>query len=233
MLAMATIQLLRELSNNTHAVRKRQYRVVLKEKKRRAFFVHEYVRTKYPNVYTEANSMYQTLVDKYPEKVDFTKLYYFKKWQKKMDQSTIQLYVPHLPILRKDLCMSSEEPQQQQQEEPEQQESERQEPQQQEEPEQQESERQEPQQQEEPEQQESERQEDQQQSSHQQQNSLQNDLASSMSINEMTIAVDEMVKALQSDQELMDLVERFDLPDAVWDNELAIPGYVLETDLEW
>ena len=217
MLAMATIQLSRELSNNTHAVRKRQYRVVLKEKKRRAFFVHEYVRTKYPNVYTEANSMYQTLVDKYPEKVDFTKLYYFKKWQKKMDQSTIQLYVPHLPILRKDLCMSSEEPQQQQQEEPEQQESERQEPQQQEEPEQQESERQ----------------EDQQQSSHQQQNSLQNDLASSMSINEMTIAVDEMVKALQSDQELMDLVERFDLPDAVWDNELAIPGYVLETDLEW
>ena len=49
----------------------------------------------------------------------------------------------------------------------------------------------------------------------------------------MSIAVDEMVKALQPDQELMDLVERFDLPDAVWDNELAIPDYVLETDLEW
>ena len=221
MLAMATIQLSRELSNNAGAVRKRQYRVVLKEKKRRAFFVHEYVRTKYPNVYTEANSMYQTLVDKYPEKVDFTKLYYFKKWQKKMDQSTTQLYVPHLPILRKDLCMASEEPQQQE------------EPHQQEEPEQQESEQQEPQQQEEPEQQESERQEDQQQSSHQQQNSLQNDLFSSMSINEMAIAVDEMVKALQSDQELMDLVEGFDLPAAVWDNELAIPDYVLESDLEW
>ena len=110
MLAMATIQLSRELSNNTQAVRKRHYRTVLKEKKRRSFFVHEYVCTKYPNIYTEANSMYQTLVDKYPEKVDFTKLYYFKKWQKKMDQSTSQLYVPHLPILRKDLCMASEEP---------------------------------------------------------------------------------------------------------------------------
>ena len=231
MLVMASIQLSRELSNNIHAVRKRQYRVVLKEKKRRAFFVHEYVRTKYPNIYTEANSMYQILADKYSEKVDFTKLYYFKKWQKKMDRSTAQLYVPHLPILRRDLCTTSEEPQQQ--EEPEQQESEHQEPQQQEEPEQQESEQQEPQQQEEPEQQESEQQEGQQQSSHQQQNSLQDDFFSSMSINEMSIAVDEMVKALQSDQELMDLVEGFDLPDSVWDNELAIPDYVLESDLEW
>ena len=49
----------------------------------------------------------------------------------------------------------------------------------------------------------------------------------------MSVAVDEMVRALQADQELMDLVENFDLPDHVWNNELAVPDYVLESDLEW
>ena len=54
-----------------------------------------------------------------------------------------------------------------------------------------------------------------------------------MTLDEMSIAVEEIVKALQSDSEVMDIVKNFDLPDGVWDNELAIPDYVLEGDLDW
>ena len=233
-----TIPLSRELSNNKGAVRKRQYRVVQKERKRRTYFVHDYVRTKYPKIFNEANQIYQSFVDKYPEKADFTKTYWFKKWQKRIDQSNQMLYVPHLPILSPftDLCFNqTEEPDQQeepvQQEEPDQQE----EPVQQEEPDQQE----EPVQQEEPDQQEEpvqQKEPDQQQSQHAEepQTGVQHDLYfTGMSINDMSVAVEEIVKTLQSDRELMDIVESFDLPAGVWDNELSVPDYVLESDLDW
>ena len=49
----------------------------------------------------------------------------------------------------------------------------------------------------------------------------------------MSVAVEEIVKTLQSDRELMDIVESFDLPAGVWDNELSVPDYVLESDLDW
>ena len=127
-----TMPLSRELSTNKSAVQKRQYRAVQKEK-RRTYFIHEYVRTKYPNIYNEGNAMYQTFMEKYPQKADFTKLYYFKKWQKKMDESRSQLYVPHLPILfpLEDLCHNQqEEPDQQQPEQQEEQQPEQQEEQQ-------------------------------------------------------------------------------------------------------
>ena len=65
------------------------------------------------------------------------------------------------------------------------------------------------------------------------QSSESNQLTSGMSLNEMSQAVDQIVNALQSDRLLMDLVEELDLPPAVWDNELAIPDYLLETDLDW
>ena len=268
MLAMATIPLSRNLSNNADAVRKRHNRVVQREKRRRTSFVHEYVRTKYPNVYTEANAMYQALTEKYPEKMDFTKLYYFKKWQKSIDLTRHQLYIPHLPVLCKDLFNPTKDQQEDQdqqppyQEEP-QQEDQQQQPPYQEEPQQedqqqppyqeepQQEDQQQPPYQEEPQQedqqqppyQEEPQQEDQdqqppyqeepQQEDQQQPPQQSDNLFSGMSINEMNIAVDDMIKALQSDRELMDIVEGFDLPDAVWDNELSIPDYVLESDLEW
>ena len=184
---------------------------------------------KYPNIYNEANQMYQTLMDKYPQKYDFTKLYYFKKWQKQIDQSRTQLYVPHLPILfaPEDLRSNLAEEQQfrqQEQEEPDQHQPERQEEQQ---PPQQEEE--------EPDQHQPERQEEQQppQQEEELRTGVQSDLCSGMSIDEMSISVEEMIKALQSDRQLMDIVEGFDLPDGAWDNELAIPDYVLESDLDW
>ena len=241
-----TIPLSRELSMNNGAVQKRRYRVVQKEKRRRECFIHEYLRTKYPNIFNEANDVYQTFVEKYPQKNDFTKLYYFKKWQKKIDESRTQLYVPHLPILfpREDLYLRQQEEPGQQQQPPQQEQQveqplQQEEPGQQQQPPQQEQQVEQPQQQEEPGQQQQHPQQEEQveQESHhteELQMGVQNDLHyTGMSIGEMSLAVDELVKALQSDRELMDIVEGFDLPDGVWDNELAIPDYVLESDLEW
>ena len=90
---------MRELSQNVQAVQKRKYRTVQREKRRRSFFIHDYIRTKYPGIFNEANSMYQMFVEKYPSKPDFTKSYYFKKWQRKIDQTKTCLMIPHLPIL--------------------------------------------------------------------------------------------------------------------------------------
>ena len=49
----------------------------------------------------------------------------------------------------------------------------------------------------------------------------------------MAMAVEDLTKALQSDAELMDIIESFDLPDSVWDNELTIPNYIDEGELFW
>ena len=83
-LTMATNEV---YSQNPEAIRKRKYRLVLKEKKRRSFFVHDYIRMKYPTLYTEANVMYQDLAERYPGRADFTKTYFYKKWQKEIDDS--------------------------------------------------------------------------------------------------------------------------------------------------
>ena len=53
-----------------------------------------------------------------------------------------------------------------------------------------------------------------------------------MSLAEMNLAAEQIVNSLQSDRELMDIVEELDLPDAVWNNKL-IPDYPLEMDLQY
>ena len=58
-------------------------------------------------------------------------------------------------------------------------------------------------------------------------------VVSGLTLQEMEITASEVVKALQNDRELMDLIESFDIPDGVWNNELAVPDYVLQSDLEW
>ena len=197
---------------------------------------------------------YKTFVDRYPGRCDFTKTYYFKKWERQNRppprQQQPQLYVPYLPILT-DLHETNErleivEEGQQRQEEtlqPPAQEETPQSPSQEETPQSpsQEETPQPPSQEETPQ---SPSQEETPQPPSQeetlqppsQEETLQpqsNNLFSGMSLDEMDIAAQEIVRALQSDQELMDIVENFDLPDSVWDNELAIPDYVLEGDLEW
>ena len=87
------------LNMSPQAIQKRGYRAVQREKRRRSFFIHDYIRIKYPHLFTEANSLYQQFVDKYPAKADFTKSYYFKKWEREMNRNNNPVMMPHLPIL--------------------------------------------------------------------------------------------------------------------------------------
>ena len=221
-LVMATNNpIMRELSQNPQAVQKRNYRVVQREKRRRSFFIHDYVRTKHPDIFNQANEMYQQFVDKYPFRADFTKVYYFKKWQKKIDESRSHLFIPHLPILSSPDTLQRAATSHQQSL----------------------SEQQQPSEQSPSEQQPGEQQPCEQEplleerieviESNVQNTQEANHEFTGMSLDEMSLAVEEIVTALQSDRELMDIVEGFDLPDSVWQNELSIPDYVLETELEW
>ena len=247
------------LNNTSETIRKRNNKKSLKEKRRQDKFVNRYIEIKYPDIHKETISAYKSLVDKYPGRADITKTYFFKKWESKNQRKEPQLYVPFLPILSElpqttrvenveegqQQEETGEEGQQQEEidEEGQQQEETDEEGQQQEETgeegQQQEETGEEGQQQEEideeGQQQEEIGQEGQQQESPQPppQEDISEDFSSTMTINEMNIAVEEIVKALRSDSEVMDIVENFDLPAGVWDNELSIPDYILEDDLEW
>ena len=247
-LTMETVPMKRVLSNDAEAIRKRNNRTALREKRREDSFVNGYVQVKYPEVYMEIKTVYESFKDSYPGRYDLTKTYYYKKWEKETRKKTStasstaatstvssastpivastasstaptssgqkhKLYLPYLPILSNmcenahELIETIEEGQQPQEE----------------------------------------TQEEIQQpleETHQQENvclgtSLNNmeigaeEIISGMTLSEMEMSVEEIVKALQSDNELMDIVENFDLPDAVWNNELAIPDYILEDGLEW
>ena len=243
------------LNNASEKTRKRNNKNLLKEKRREDKFVSRYIQIKYPDIHNEAISSYKSLVDKYPGRADITKTYFFKKWESKNQRKEPQMYVPYLPILRElpetTRAEIVEEGQQQEEigEEGQQQEEIGEEGQQQEEigeeGQQQEEIGEEGQQQEEigeeGQQQEEIGEEGQQQEEigeeGQQQESPQTppqeDFCSTMTIDQMSIAVEEIVKTLQSDREVMDIVESFDLPPGVWDDELSIPDYILEDDLEW
>ena len=60
-----------------------------------------------------------------------------------------------------------------------------------------------------------------------------NDIFAGMSLNDMNIAAEEIVRAIQSDRELLDIVENFDFPDQLWNSDYPVPDYVLENDMEW
>ena len=237
-LAMASCPpVLPVVSMSPQAIKKRRYRAEQREKRRRCTFIHEYIRTKYSHLFTEANALYQQFMDKYPTKADFTKSYYFKKWQREMDRNSNPMMMPHLPILvPPDMLQQTavhQQPPEDQQQLPEVQQQQQPPPEDQQQlPEVQQQQQQPP--------------EDQQQLAEVQQQHLpevqqtvevqtteSNQLTSGMSLDEMSQTVDQIVNALQSDHLLMDLVEELDLPPAVWDNELAIPDYLLETDLDW
>ena len=207
---MATsIPLSRELSQNVRAVQKRQYRSVQREKRRRTFFIHDYVRTKYPGIFNEANSMYQMFVQKYPHKADFTKTYYFRKWQKKMDQTKSCLMIPHLPILTSSATLQQLSTGQQVEEQVQQSEEQVQQP---------------------------EEQGDEiniQVREEVIESDVQNqtDQFAQMSLEEIDRAVQHIVESIQNEEELQDILS--DLPEDVWEKELAIPDYVLEDELTW
>ena len=212
---MEGIQLQRTLSDDPEAVRKRKNRADLREKRRQDAFANKYIQIKHPNIYAKIKTTYKAFINKYPQSCDITKTYYFRKWEKQVRQQQAQLYVPHLPILT-DLHEATnarleiaEEGLQCQEQIP-------QSPAQEETP-------QPPSQEETP-----------QPPTHEETLHPQNNnLFSGMSLDDMEIAAQEIVRALESDQDLMDMVENFDPPDSVWCNELTIPDCVLEGDLEW
>ena len=275
---MASIsQMLPTLKMTPQAIQKRSYRAAQREKRRRAFFVHDYFRIKYPQVFTEANRMYQQFMNKYPDKPDFTKTYYFRKWATKMDKVNNAIMVPHLPILvsseRLQAVTNQQTPDVQQQtpevlhqpptigQVAEVQTSEPTETitamsldemglavdeimgdVQQQTPDVQ---QQTPDVQQQTPTVQQETPGVQQQTPevlHQPptigqvvevQTSEPTETITGMSLDEMGLAVDEIMKVLQSDRDLMDIVENLDLPESLWQNELAIPDYVLETDYDW
>ena len=195
---------IRKLSDNPKAIQKRKNRYLLREKRRRSYFVHDYIRTKYPDMFNEANGMYQVFVEKYPTKPDFCKTYYFRKWQKEIDESRQRIMIPHLPILtspnnlRKYQATTHEQTTDEQgSDEPGECE---------------------------------EVNETGVQSTVEIQESSQ---FQQMSLDEIDRAVKEIVSSLREDQELKDMVPEIDLPDDVWEKELSIPDYLLEDELNW
>ena len=80
-LTMETVPMKRVLSNDPEAIRKRNNRTVLREKRREDSFVNGYVQIKYPDVYMEIKTVYESFKDSYPGRYDFTKTYYYKKWE--------------------------------------------------------------------------------------------------------------------------------------------------------
>ena len=76
------------LSQSRRAINERRRRVVQREKRRRSVFVHDYIRTKYFEIYNECNAFDQNLSEKYPEKLDLTKSKEYKKWKGKLSDGT-------------------------------------------------------------------------------------------------------------------------------------------------
>ena len=232
--------LLPKLKMTPEAIKKRDYRAVEKEKKRRAYFIQDYVRIKYPEVFKEVNAMYLDISKRYPGKSDLTKLYYLKKWEAKMKSQQNDLLVPHLAVLTPPQFLQPQSSKEKSDEVP---------------PVEAQRAKEKPDEVPPVEAQRAKEKPDQVPPVEMQSNELMCDgvlpaedqcnevhlpdiqqsidVVTSMTLNEMELTVQELTNALQRDQELMDLVEGFDLPDSVWDNELALPDYVLESDLQW
>ena len=283
---MATTPEISALNNNPEAVRKRLNRKKLKEKRREDSFTNKYIQLKYPHIYTEIKESYDMFVRKYPSRCDFTKTYFFKKWEKRINMEPSKLYVPHLPILAKRNqmtkslhkeipapsesmnetppaeCMIETPPPESMNETPL--------------PESMnetpppgcmietpppesmnetpppgcmnetpppgcmnetpppgcmnetpppESMNQTPP---------PESMNKMPPSGRMNETPPQvEDLCMGMSLDEMNIAAEEIIRSLQSDRDLMDIVENFEFPEGTWDNDLVLPDYVLETDMDW
>ena len=93
-----------KLSQTKKAIDERRRRVANREKRRRTLFVHDYVRVKYEVIFSECNRFYQELAEKYPAKLDFTKTAEYKKWERRTKEGsksvaeTIMLE-PYIPLV--------------------------------------------------------------------------------------------------------------------------------------
>ena len=224
---MATIPKISKLSNDSQAVRKRINWKNLKEKRRVDSFVCKYIQLKHPDIYAQIKDVYKAFVDRYPSRCDFTKTYFFKKREKQINMQPSKLYMPHLPILMM-INQASESPRK---EIPAESTSET--PPREEIPAESTSET--PPREEIPAESTSEtppREEILAENMCETSPPVEN-LCSGMSLNDMSIAAEEIIRSIQSDRDLMDIVENFDLPAGVWRNDLVLPDYVLESDMDW
>ena len=223
-------------SNDLNDMRKRKNKNDLKERRREDSFVNKYVQVKHPEIYKRIKTAYENLKDRYPGRPDLTKTYYFKKWEKDNMSTTnqsIQLYVPHLPVLTNlpnsvNTLVQERQCQQETQQTPlpsPQQEITQPPPSPQQEitqppPSPQQEITQPPP-------------SPQQEIPQPPQPSESTNLFPDMTLEQLDIAAEEIINSLQNDTEFMDMIGNFNLPENVWDNELSIPDYVLEQDLEW
>ena len=196
------------LDNTAKARKRRALYKERKERKREAYFVSEYVQLKHPQIYQEIKESYKQFVQRYPSRSDFMKTYFFKKWQKQLSMEKSKLYLPHLPILTSKRQLSTKgkttsSSPQSSQPSPQQPQPSPQQP---------------------------------QQSPQQPQPSPQIQIDPpflAMSLEDMEIAAEEIIRSLQSDRGLMDIVENFEFPKPIWNPDYNIPDYTLETDQDW
>ena len=210
------------LDNTAKGRKRRALYKERKERKREAYFVSEYVQLKHPQIYQEIKESYKQFVQRYPSRSDFTKTYFFKKWQKQLSMEKSKLYLPHLPILTSKRQLSTKEKTtasspQSSQPSPQQPQPSPQQPQPS--PQQPQSSPQQP------------------QPSPQQPQPLPqiqiDPPVLAMSLEDMEIAAEEIIRSLQSDRGLMDIVENFEFPEPTWNPDFNVTDYVLETDEDW
>ena len=227
---------IRMLDNTAKARKRRALYKERKERKREAYFVSEYVQLKHPQIYQEIKESYKQFVQRYPSRSDFTKTYFFKKWQKQLGMGKSKLYLPHLPILTSKRQLSTKEKttsssSQSSSPSPQQPQPSPQQPQPS--PQQPQPSPQQPQ----PSPQQPQPSPQQPQPSPQQPQPLPQIQIEppflEMSLEDMEIAAEEIIRSLQSDRDLMDIVENFEFPEPTWNPDYNIPDYTLETDQDW
>ena len=85
------------LSQSKKAINERRRRLNDREKRRHNVFVHDYICTKYREIYNECNIFYQELRKQYPKKLNLIKTYQYKKWKRQLTTGEADMSEPVHP----------------------------------------------------------------------------------------------------------------------------------------
>ena len=85
------------LSQSKKAINERRRRLNDREKRRHNVFVHDYICTKYREIYNECNIFYQELRKQYPAKLNLIKTYQYKKWKRLLTAGEADMSEPVHP----------------------------------------------------------------------------------------------------------------------------------------
>ena len=75
------------LSQTKKAINERKRRINDREKRRHNVFIDDYIATKYKAIYLECNTFYDQLRGMYPNKLNVTKTYRYRKWKKQIAET--------------------------------------------------------------------------------------------------------------------------------------------------